>query len=147
MRFSLRRAAPEDAAAIADIHVRARRECMPYLPDIHSPEEVLQWIREVMPQHDEVWVAEDDGRVVGPAPALRDLARRLVLEQGVQADRPADGPSRLGVGVVIQDLGGTTGGCRVVPAGARHPRACWWHVTGCRVPAGADRRRRLPTNF
>jgi len=65
MRISLRRAAPEDAAAIADIHVRARRECMPYLPDIHSPEEVLQWIREVMPQHDEVWVAQDDGRVVG----------------------------------------------------------------------------------
>jgi L-amino acid N-acyltransferase YncA len=65
MRFSLRRAAPEDAPAIADIHVRARRECMSYLPDIHSPEDVLQWIREVMPQHDEVWVAEDDGRVVG----------------------------------------------------------------------------------
>ena len=34
------------------------------------------------------------------------------------------------------------GGCLVVPAGARHPQACWWHVTGCRVPAGADRRRR-----
>jgi len=32
-------------------------------------------------------------------------------------------------------------GCRVVPAGARHPEACWWHVTGCRVPAGAGQRR------
>ena len=32
----------------------------------------------------------------GPAPALRDLARRLVLEQGVAADRPAAGPARLG---------------------------------------------------
>jgi hypothetical protein len=52
MRFSLRRAAPEDAPAIADIHLRARRECMSYLPDIHSPEDVLAWIREIMPQHD-----------------------------------------------------------------------------------------------
>jgi putative acetyltransferase len=65
MRFSLRKAAPEDASVLADIHVRARRECMSYLPDIHSPEDVLQWIREILPQHDEVWVAEDDGRIVG----------------------------------------------------------------------------------
>ena len=65
MSFSIRKATPEDAPALADIHVRARRESMPYLPDIHSPEDVLEWVREVMPQHDEVWVAEDDGRVVG----------------------------------------------------------------------------------
>ena len=65
MRFSLRRATPDDTPALADIHVRARRECMSYLPDIHSPEDVRAWMREVMPQHDEVWVAEDDGRVVG----------------------------------------------------------------------------------
>jgi GNAT superfamily N-acetyltransferase len=26
---------------------------------------VLAWIREVMPQHEEVWVAEDDDRVIG----------------------------------------------------------------------------------
>jgi len=65
MSFSIRKATPADAPALADIHVRARRECMPYLPDLHSPEDVLEWVREVMPQHDEVWVAEDDGRVVG----------------------------------------------------------------------------------
>ena len=65
MSFSIRKATPEEAPALADIHVRARRECMPYLPDLNSPEDVLEWVREVMPQHDEVWVAEDDGRVVG----------------------------------------------------------------------------------
>jgi len=37
MSFSIRKATPEDAPALADIHVRARRESMPYLPDIHSP--------------------------------------------------------------------------------------------------------------
>jgi ribosomal protein S18 acetylase RimI-like enzyme len=65
MRFSIRRATPDDAPALADVHLRTRRECMSYLPDIHSPEEVLAWIREVMPQHEEVWVAEDAGRVIG----------------------------------------------------------------------------------
>jgi ribosomal protein S18 acetylase RimI-like enzyme len=65
MRFSIRRATPDDAPALADVHLRARRECMAYLRDIHSPEEVLAWIREVMPRHEEVWVAEDDGRVIG----------------------------------------------------------------------------------
>jgi putative acetyltransferase len=38
---------------------------MSYLPDIHSPEAVLAWIREIVPEHDEVWVAEDEARVVG----------------------------------------------------------------------------------
>jgi putative acetyltransferase len=65
MRFLLRRATPEDTPALADIHLRTRRECMSYLPDIHSPEDVLAWIGEIVPQHDEVWVAEDDGRPVG----------------------------------------------------------------------------------
>ncbi len=65
MRFSLRKATPNDAPALADIHVRARRECMSYLPDVPTSEDVLAWIREILPQHDEVWVAEDDGRVVG----------------------------------------------------------------------------------
>jgi len=65
MSFSIRKATPEDAPALADIHVRARRESMPYLPDIHSPEDVLAWIREIAPQHEQVWVAEDGKRVVG----------------------------------------------------------------------------------
>jgi ribosomal protein S18 acetylase RimI-like enzyme len=65
MRFSLRKATPEDARALADIHLRARRERMPYLPDRHSPEDVLRWIGDILPQHDEAWVAEAGGRVVG----------------------------------------------------------------------------------
>ena len=65
MSFSIRKATSEDVPALADIHVRARRECMSYLPDIHSPGDVLAWIREIAPQHEEVWVAEDGERVVG----------------------------------------------------------------------------------
>ena len=64
---------------LADIHLRARRESMPYLPDAYSPEEVLAWIKEVMPAHEEVWVAEDDGRVIGFFALSEDLLYHLYV--------------------------------------------------------------------
>jgi putative acetyltransferase len=84
MRFVLRRATPEDAPALADVHVRARVESMSYLPDTHSPEEVLAWIREVMPQHEEVWVAEDEGRVIGFFALSDDLLYHLYVSPELQ---------------------------------------------------------------
>jgi putative acetyltransferase len=84
MRFSLRRATPEDAPALADVHLRARRECMSFLPDSYSPEEVLAWIREIMPQHDEVWVAEDGGRVIGFFALSDDLLYHLYVYPEMQ---------------------------------------------------------------
>src|SRR5690349_3772788 len=47
----------------------------------------------------------------------------------------------------LLEVGGSPGGVPVAAAGARHPRACWWHVTGCRVPAAAGGARQNPTNF
>jgi putative acetyltransferase len=84
MPFSIRRATPEDAPALADIHVRARRESMPYLPDTYSPEEVLAWIEETMPQHEEVWVAEDEGRVIGFFALSDDLLYHLYVYPELQ---------------------------------------------------------------
>jgi ribosomal protein S18 acetylase RimI-like enzyme len=84
MRFVIRRATPEDAPALADIHVRARSESMSYLPDTHSPEEVLAWIKEVMPQHEEVWVAEDEGRVIGFFALSEDLLYHLYVYPELQ---------------------------------------------------------------
>jgi ribosomal protein S18 acetylase RimI-like enzyme len=65
MQFALRRAVPEDAPVLTDIHLRARRESMSYLPDTHGPEDVLAWIVGVVMGHDEVWVAERGERVAG----------------------------------------------------------------------------------
>jgi putative acetyltransferase len=84
MRFVIRRATPEDAPALADIHVRARRESMSYLPDTHRPEEVLAWINEVMPEHEEVWVAEDEGRVIGFFALSDDLLYHLYVYPELQ---------------------------------------------------------------
>jgi hypothetical protein len=60
MRFSLRRATRADAAALTDIHLRARRECMSYLPEKHTPQEILDWVHEILLAHEEVWVAEHE---------------------------------------------------------------------------------------
>jgi GNAT superfamily N-acetyltransferase len=77
--FSLRRAVPEDAAVLTDIHVRARRESMSYLPDTYRPEEVLAWIREVVLTHDEVWVAARGEDVVGFLALSDDLLYHLYV--------------------------------------------------------------------
>ena len=57
---------------------------MSYLPDTHSPEEVLAWIKEVMPQHEEVWVAEDEGRVIGFFALSDDLLYHLYVYPELQ---------------------------------------------------------------
>jgi ribosomal protein S18 acetylase RimI-like enzyme len=53
----LRRARPADAAAIAELHLAARRAAMPWLPDLHSDAEVGIWIRDRLLANAEVWVA------------------------------------------------------------------------------------------
>ncbi|MEZ0580966.1 N-acetyltransferase family protein [Nocardioides sp. MH1] len=61
----LRPAAPDDALAVADVHLASRRAAaMP--PGIHSDAEVRAWLARRMGE-DDVWVAEVGGRVVGYA--------------------------------------------------------------------------------
>jgi ribosomal protein S18 acetylase RimI-like enzyme len=84
MPFSVRRAASEDAPVLTDIHVRARRESMSYLPDTHSHEEVLEWMREVVLAHDEVWVAEHGEDVVGFFALSDDLLYHLYVYPELQ---------------------------------------------------------------
>jgi ribosomal protein S18 acetylase RimI-like enzyme len=79
MRFSLRRATRADAAALTDIHLRARRECMSYLPEKHTPQEILEWVHEVLLAHEEVWVAEHEGRVVGFLALSDDMLYHLYV--------------------------------------------------------------------
>ena len=61
--FSLRRAHEDDAAAVADIHLAARREAaMP--PGVHTDAAVRDWLSGRLQSNDEVWLAEVGG---GPA--------------------------------------------------------------------------------
>ncbi len=59
----LRRADVDDAAAVAAVHLAARRAA-PMPPGVHSDEEVTAWLTARLAD-DEVWVAEADDVVVG----------------------------------------------------------------------------------
>jgi ribosomal protein S18 acetylase RimI-like enzyme len=69
----LRPATPEDADELATILRAAMKRAMPWLPDLHTPDEDRWFIREVVLPQKEVWVAERDGVVAGfTALGLRD---------------------------------------------------------------------------
>ena len=58
----LRPATPDDAGAIAEVHLASRKAAaMP--PSIHEDHEAYPWLSGRL-ESDEVWVAEVDGRVV-----------------------------------------------------------------------------------
>src|SRR5579859_4057387 len=61
----IRRARPEDADAIAETFNAAFDTPLRFLPDLHTHEERRQFITEVVPRDHELWVVEDEGRVVG----------------------------------------------------------------------------------
>jgi putative acetyltransferase len=61
----LRRAVEADAPAIARVLRLAFRVSLPFLPELHTAEEDLWFVREVMLVKDEVWVAEEAAEVVG----------------------------------------------------------------------------------
>lgn len=62
---TLRPATPEDAGAVADVHLRARAAA-PMPPGVHPEVDVRAWLAGRLSE-DEVWVAEVDGVVVGYA--------------------------------------------------------------------------------
>lgn len=73
----LRPAVRTDADVIAEVHIAARREAMPYLPVLHTDEETRDWVANFVLAQQVVWVGESEGRVVGyvslDGPMLNDL--------------------------------------------------------------------------
>ncbi len=61
----LRLAGPEDAATIAVVHRQAMLISLPFLPELHTAEEDLWFVRQRLMAENEVWVAEVGGQVAG----------------------------------------------------------------------------------
>lgn len=89
----LRPARPSDADDVASVHLRARRAA-PMPPGVHPDDDVRRWLAGRL-QSDEVWVAEDDGRVVGYARLTEVWLDDLYVEPS---------HARQGVGAALLDL-------------------------------------------
>lgn len=89
----LRRATPEDASAIADVHLAARAAA-PMPPGIHPEHEVRAWLAQRLTA-DEVWVAEIDGAVAGYVRFTETWLDDLYVAPSAQ---------RRGVGAALLDL-------------------------------------------
>ena len=75
----LRRALPSDAAAIAALHLAARREAMPYLPALYSDAQVRAWTEDTLLPKADVWVAEIAGEPVGYIALVDDILDHLYV--------------------------------------------------------------------
>jgi GNAT superfamily N-acetyltransferase len=65
MLFRLREAEEGDAAPVATFFRRVRQACLPYLPNLHTPEEDLAYFAKRVIGQIEVRIAEVDGTFVG----------------------------------------------------------------------------------
>jgi putative acetyltransferase len=55
---TIRRGQTSDAEAVARLFRAVRRACLPYLPELHTPEEDLGFFRERVFAECEVWVTQ-----------------------------------------------------------------------------------------
>jgi GNAT superfamily N-acetyltransferase len=85
--ITIRRAAVDDAAAVAELFLASFHATYEF-PLAHTDEEVRGWIRDRLIPSSEVWVADDDGAIVG----------LLAIEPG-QLDQLYVAPDRLGDGI------------------------------------------------
>jgi GNAT superfamily N-acetyltransferase len=79
----IRRARPEDAEGIGEAFV-ASLESLTFLPRLHTVEETRRFMSEIVPRDHEIWVAEEDGRVVGLAAIGEDTLGHLYVHPDAQ---------------------------------------------------------------
>jgi GNAT superfamily N-acetyltransferase len=82
--FLIRLAEPRDAGAIAEVHTLSMRDAMPYLPELHTNDETRGWVATIVLPHQEVWVAEAGGHVVGVAALDGEMLAQLYILPGEQ---------------------------------------------------------------
>jgi GNAT superfamily N-acetyltransferase len=71
--------APEDADQVAAVFSASFETLLTFLPNLHTHEEHREFITEIVPRDHELWVAEEDGRVVGLAAVGADTLGHLYV--------------------------------------------------------------------
>lgn len=75
----LRQANSDDSDTIAFVARQSRGHFLPYLPDLHTPEEDAWFYKNIVFAQDQVWVAEDHGAIVGFCAFKADWLDQLYL--------------------------------------------------------------------
>ena len=80
----IRLATPEDADGIIDVYLRAR-ERMTYLPEVRTPDEIGHYFGQLVLPNREVWVAEQDDRVLGFVALGKNSVEHLYVHPWAQS--------------------------------------------------------------
>jgi putative acetyltransferase len=78
--FSLRSAILADMRKVARLHRHVRKTCLPYLPDLHTPEEDLAFFRKRVFPTSTVWLAEVSDGIVGFAVVRQEWLDHLYVD-------------------------------------------------------------------
>ncbi len=76
--MEVRLADPDDADTIATVYIDSF-ETLTFLPRLHTEDETRGWIASVVMREHEVWVAEEEGRIVGMAAVSADVLEQLYV--------------------------------------------------------------------
>jgi GNAT superfamily N-acetyltransferase len=75
----LRRAGVEEMPAIARLYRATVRASLPFVPELHTPQEDAWWFAERLHALNEVWVAEDDEGYAGYIGFRADFIEHLFI--------------------------------------------------------------------
>ena len=81
--MEVRLARPEDADAVADVYIPSFRS-LTFLPQLHDDDDMRGFVRTHVLGEQEVWVAEEDARVVGFAALDGDVLSHLYVHPRAQ---------------------------------------------------------------
>jgi GNAT superfamily N-acetyltransferase len=80
----VRRARPDDARAIGHLHHFTMKTSLPFLPELHTPDDVVDYVSGRLMSTNDVWVAEEDGKVVGYTAFNDDWVNQLYVHPDSQ---------------------------------------------------------------
>ena len=84
--MKLRPGVEADAEELTRLHIRSMFTAMPWLPNLHSYQQTLGWMRSVVLRSLEVCVAERDGQTLGLAALGEGWLDQLYVDVGAQRE-------------------------------------------------------------
>jgi ribosomal protein S18 acetylase RimI-like enzyme len=83
-KIAIRSATSQDAPVVSSILLDATRTAMPYLPELYSDEEVLEWVTSSVLLNDDVRIADLDGQPAGFLALSEELLDHLYVHPDAQ---------------------------------------------------------------